>query len=111
MSQKLVIIGQEGSCLFRLHAQSSAQRIQNELKRTLSLAWIPLSIHLHDVYSILDWFSLRGLQSSSATRSVHIIDILKARLVKLSVILAVVIKVEDVLVHGDTFHVPLNSGE
>jgi hypothetical protein len=99
VSQKLVIVCQEGSCLFWLHVQSSAERIQNELEGALSLAWFSLGVHLHDVNSIFDRFSLSGLQSSSPSRSVHVLHVLKARLIELPVILAVVVEVEDVLIH------------
>jgi hypothetical protein len=91
MSQKLVVVSQQSSCLLWFHAQSSAQGVQDEFKSRFSLAWVLTDDHLHDIHSVFHWLLLGRLKASSTTRSIAIIEVLD--LIELPVILTVVIEV------------------
>ena len=107
VSQKLVVIGKQRRSLLRLHIQSSAKSVQDEFKGRLCLAWFLGNVHLHNVYSILDWLLLGWLEASSSTTCL----VKVCYLVELSVILAIVSKIQNFWVARNAFHVSLDSFE
>ena len=105
--QELVVVGQKGRRLFRLHRKSSAQSVEDELEGALSLRRLPADVHLHDVDSVLHGLLLRRLEASPARLAHDVAHVLGA----LAIVLPVVIEIQDVVVTRNSFHVPLDSGE
>ena len=53
VSQVLIVVRQQSRCLLRLHRESPAQSIKDELERALSVNRLLGRIHLHDINSVL----------------------------------------------------------
>ena len=108
MSQKLVIICQKSSWLLWFHAKSPAKCVQNKLESALRLRWVLWGVHLHDIYSIFYGFSLIWLKASSSIN--RFVKLFNFRSIS-TVILSIIVKIENIIIPRYSYHVSFDSLE
>lgn len=99
VGEELIVIREQGGCLFGLHGECPTKRIQNKLKRALSFTRILANIHRHDINTVLHRPLLRCLQSSPplhpSIQVRHILLHARPRIL-LPIISAIILEVKDI---------------
>ena len=107
VDQKLVVVGQQSSGLLRLHAQRSAEGVEDELQGRLGGRRLLIHVHLEDVNSVLHDFLLVRLLSPLGQHTFQSLSLLT---VDFAVIFKV-FEVENRGVTGEASHVTLDPLE